>query len=551
MRRHDPVETTSTKRAKKGRHEDDEATPRGRKAAAKATKSAPAAKAPAKKAAKKASAAKPAKKVAAKKVAAKPAKKAAAKPAKKAAAKKAAAKPAKKVAAKKVAAKPAKKVAAKNVAAKPAKKVAAKNVAAKPAKKAAAKKAAARPAKKVAAKNVAAEAKPARARGRRAAESQLELPLAAQPPAKEPTTIGELTKAAEAGDAKAAARLGDAYYTGRGVPQDVAAAERFWLRAAHRGELAAKESLANLYAEGEGPVGRDLDRALALLRECSAGGLDVARLVTWLEERIAARDAAEPQPPLPRDEGEAIAALARRAGLERVAERAAALRRSSIRLAEAAGTPAVGASKLGGAPDLPGGFAWPVGPGGIPLAFLAQLDCATLWGEDHEERLPSEGHLWIFVGPALEGSAGAIARRACAVVHDAAPKALARGGEATYVERGITPHAEPTLPPTSAAVRALGLDEDEAEGYAALRDALLPGLWADKGPALARCLGHTDAAPTAAADAAALEEATKGTALVLEVDGRALGEEGRVAVWLADAALAERRFGAAFALAVG
>ncbi len=587
MRKHDPAETSAKKRPTRGA--DDEAKPRrGVKIATKgepaaATKKAPAktprAKAPV---ATKKAAAKPIKAPA--KAPAKPAKKAAAKPTKAPAkAKSPAPTKAKRVAAKTTTARARAKApvaapeaipkrgararaaaagqlelpiaapppqATKAPAKAPAAKSAAKAAAERAPAKAAAEKAPAKATAEKAPAKAAAEKAPAKAAAEKApAKATAEKAAAEKAPAKE-GSIEALARAAEAGDRRAAARLGDAYYAGRGAPHDVAEAERWWTHAATLGEMAAKESLANLYAEGEGAVRQDLDRALALFRECATAGLDVGELVEWIADRIAARRVAEPEPPLPRDEGEAVAALARRAGLERVAERVSSLRRSSVRLVPTGIPAAVGASKLGGVPDLAEGAAWPKGPGGERLAFVAQLDCAELWPMDHEQRLPSEGLIWLFVDAKGGRARGAIDPRACAVLFDAAPLGVARasGGVATVDERAVAPTSEPTLPFAGArAVRDLGLDEDEAEGYATLRDELLSALWAGPGTPLARSLGHADAASAADPGRAALDDASTGATLLLEVDARTLGGAGRLCVFLRDADLADRRFAAAYA----
>lgn len=82
---------------------------------------------------------------------------------------------------------------------------------------------------------------------------------------------------------------------------------------------------------------------------------------------------------------------------------------------------AVGASKIGGLPDLPAGTAWPEHEG-CPMGFVAQLrleDLAALG----EPRLPQKGLLYFFVDDEPFGE-GYLAK-AC-VFHVAAPKKLVR-----------------------------------------------------------------------------------------------------------------------------
>lgn len=75
---------------------------------------------------------------------------------------------------------------------------------------------------------------------------------------------------------------------------------------------------------------------------------------------------------------------------------------------EAAAAPLpVGASKIGGQPDMPAGFVWPRRKGGEPfdtkrqwqerpLSFLAQFDFAQVSAFDKDGVLPESGHLAFF-----------------------------------------------------------------------------------------------------------------------------------------------------------
>ncbi len=56
---------------------------------------------------------------------------------------------------------------------------------------------------------------------------------------------------------------------------------------------------------------------------------------------------------------------------------------------------AIGASKIGGAPDLPGNFDWPVW-NEEPLGFLAQFDLSEVHPFDLQSELPSSGLLSFF-----------------------------------------------------------------------------------------------------------------------------------------------------------
>lgn len=58
----------------------------------------------------------------------------------------------------------------------------------------------------------------------------------------------------------------------------------------------------------------------------------------------------------------------------------------------------VGASKFGGAPDLPADLAWPVNAKtGKPLAFFCQINFAEVHPCDMEGRLPASGWLYFFI----------------------------------------------------------------------------------------------------------------------------------------------------------
>jgi uncharacterized protein YwqG len=56
---------------------------------------------------------------------------------------------------------------------------------------------------------------------------------------------------------------------------------------------------------------------------------------------------------------------------------------------------AIGASKLGGEPDLPEGSAWPTGKG-LPLSFIAQIRLADVAPFDPQHALPPSGLLSFF-----------------------------------------------------------------------------------------------------------------------------------------------------------
>lgn len=86
------------------------------------------------------------------------------------------------------------------------------------------------------------------------------------------------------------------------------------------------------------------------------------------------------------------------AGLERLTKDLDSLARPSIRLTVKPANEArlrVGASKLGGLPDLPPGVLWPEWKG-LPQSFIAQIRLVDIHPYDAEGLLPASGMLWFF-----------------------------------------------------------------------------------------------------------------------------------------------------------
>ncbi|MFL5629078.1 MAG: YwqG family protein [Ktedonobacteraceae bacterium] len=94
----------------------------------------------------------------------------------------------------------------------------------------------------------------------------------------------------------------------------------------------------------------------------------------------------------------ALAAALNAAGLSRLVKDIDRLVKPSIRLhttpVDEASLP-VGASKLGGLPDLPRGVTWPAWKG-LPQSFIAQIHLADVRQYDTEKILPENGVLWFF-----------------------------------------------------------------------------------------------------------------------------------------------------------
>ena len=100
---------------------------------------------------------------------------------------------------------------------------------------------------------------------------------------------------------------------------------------------------------------------------------------------------------------QAIASI-RRSGLHPITDDVIDLLRSSIRLgthAVAEQSLLIGASKIGGTPDLSPEVRWPEYQG-MPLPFYAQIRCADLVAFDQESVLPQSGWLYFFYDPEAE-----------------------------------------------------------------------------------------------------------------------------------------------------
>jgi TPR repeat protein len=90
-------------------------------------------------------------------------------------------------------------------------------------------------------------------------------------PADPQKAVTLLTKAADAGSAEAAGRLGKLYLDGDGVLQNVDAAQSWLSRAAHEGNAAAQRNLGLLYERGLGVV-KDPGKAYVWLAIAARNG---------------------------------------------------------------------------------------------------------------------------------------------------------------------------------------------------------------------------------------------------------------------------------------
>ena len=158
----------------------------------------------------------------------------------------------------------------------------------------------------------------------------------------------------------------------------------------------------------------------------------------------------------------------------------------------------IGASRLGGHPDVPGDFVWPR-RSGQPLGLLAQLNCAEIAGSDagNEHALPGAGllhffydleeHPWGF-DPKDKGGAVVVHSNAQGLARAAAPPDLNPNSILTAVPVGFRRIL--TLPTDGAAAyEALGIPECQIDDYFGLVEALAKANF--DGPACHQLLGHS------------------------------------------------------------
>lgn len=170
-----------------------------------------------------------------------------------------------------------------------------------------------------------------------------------------------------------------------------------------------------------------------------------------------------------RRQREAIFALAEQHGLGARRDDLAALLRPAVGLRTREITDAdwaVGATRVGGQPDLPPELPWPAGAEG-PLFFVLQVDLALVAPLDLEEKLPRDGLLSVFSDPFAED---------VRVLHHPPGVTLARrptpvdSRHPPFRACGVDVQAELHLPPPDSAFldRADGgavFDGDELDAY--------------------------------------------------------------------------------------
>ncbi len=155
----------------------------------------------------------------------------------------------------------------------------------------------------------------------------------------------------------------------------------------------------------------------------------------------------------------------------------------------------LGASRLGGVPDLPDGFRWPSWRDG-PLSFIAQIDLADLVAHPASTGLPRSGHLLFFYDAQQQTWGFDPADRESWHVSFVPEGNLHRSEppenlpeDARFPACAVSLRDALTLPPAeSAAFESLGFSENEREAYFNLLD----GLFEDEQGASSWLLGHPD-----------------------------------------------------------
>jgi tetratricopeptide (TPR) repeat protein len=83
-------------------------------------------------------------------------------------------------------------------------------------------------------------------------------------------------------------------------------------------------------------------------------------------------------------------------GFSSVAPQLMSTVRSSFRLKPTGGSAPTGSGKLGGYPDLPDSFPWPMTTFNVPMAFVCQLNLASFGYAGQSAGLPGAGMLYVF-----------------------------------------------------------------------------------------------------------------------------------------------------------
>ena len=226
----------------------------------------------------------------------------------------------------------------------------------------------------------------------------------------------------------------------------------------------------------------------------------------------------------------------------------------------------MGATRLGGCPDLPRGLRWP-SCDGAPLSFVAQLRLADLVPFRLSGSLPPSGNLCFFSDATRAAEAAEDPRGGCRVVYADDGVPLTRRPLPLALDEpmrsyrwcGVTFHEELTLPPSSMLDPALTpaplallsevIPRGDVERYRALRRRLAASQLCH------RVWGHPDASEASDPRVAAARALTGGAAvaaadvadfqLLLQLDSddaaaMTFGAGGRLSFWVRRSALARR-----------
>jgi uncharacterized protein YwqG len=258
-------------------------------------------------------------------------------------------------------------------------------------------------------------------------------------------------------------------------------------------------------------------------------------------------------------------------GLGRVAKELEGMARNSIRLiATPSEAISVGASKLGGQPDLPDEIEWPT-YNDVPLGFIGQINLAEATPFDLEEELPKSGMLYFFYDgqqqtwgfdPKDSGSSRVL-------FYDGPASALKRRkasdrlpAESDFPSQAVAFEAEPRMPAwQSIPIDKLQLSEEECNKYLEFLDSIRaasPLHWLlghpnqVQGDMMLECQlvsnGLYCGDPSGYRDPrrAVLEKAATDWRLLLQVDsddhGMMWGDVGHIFFWIRKQDLAERDF---------
>jgi len=374
--------------------------------------------------------------------------------------------------------------------------------------------------------------------------------------------VALLTEAADLGHGGACLALG------RRVGRDDPQAGLVWLRrGVELGDDGCRYEVAVRLLRGFGAPVDEVAAAELFQTAADHGHAWAAVQLTGLRRRQASR-ARTPQA--------SLAAAIAEYDLQPHADRITAAVLPSVRLM---GTPTrdedqpVGASKLGGVPDLGPEVDWPRGAGG-PLSFIAQINPSAVTTCLPGCGLAGGGLLSFFYdADAQPWGLKPGDRAGWRVVYAADTGSLRRtappGGVAAFRAVALSPQLELTLPAgRTMEARAFGLDDDAWDRYIDLRDVFADDFQPqDSGTARHRMFGHPDAIQGdmrrrieatlrggVDLDAAAtpeLDEAAKRWMLLLQVDSdndaeMMWGDAGRLFFWITREAFLAGDFSAMF-----